>query len=505
MEFSKRQIELIGRLETLCQRSAAEILPVRIEEVWGFGSFFRLKERPRDLDLAIKFVDDNKDLWKIYEEKISEALHMAWNKRADFPQPADALLAVLQDTSNGMELWKVYSKWAAYLTWSMIDQQYFPGMAYGWDTITKRVLTEGLPRVNIAELRTVGGEFGLVTEAVMLVWSRSKQDVRSNIASALSGEELRKNLVTELEGFDRQLSEVQFELKVRTDMYRFLITIPSEKYPPENDYRERGEWLVSRADEIFPGADHDLLKYILTGMSMNRKPAEQKNADAGKQYLQNDIKTLQEAAEQKRAALKQAHMEIEVVKALLNGVLIWKAGRYETKTYLSRYRIEEWITQFALINSHKNIVKEEQIRDILRRHGLPENKILTYKSSTNNYTLPENEEEAIRISHNNAKRDQERILTKIAKDELKKLDVNLEAYVEVGEDLKPLSVHLSLGLDPDKRNKEAEEQLEWCRRRGFDVEELPWATTAELQVPLKPSDTRIEIASRIQEAVSSHK
>ena len=91
--FSKRQLVLLERLEKVCQRAAADDLPVRIEEVWGFGSFFRLKESPQDLDLAIKYSRGDDTLWRGFHEEMEKGIHMAWDKRADYPAPSDALRA----------------------------------------------------------------------------------------------------------------------------------------------------------------------------------------------------------------------------------------------------------------------------------------------------------------------------------------------------------------------------------------------------------------------------
>ena len=50
---TKRQAVLLERLVTFCERCGSPDLPMRVDRVIGYGSFFRGKERPADVDLLV--------------------------------------------------------------------------------------------------------------------------------------------------------------------------------------------------------------------------------------------------------------------------------------------------------------------------------------------------------------------------------------------------------------------------------------------------------------------
>lgn len=76
--MTPRQKVLLERLKTLCDRaSSGTLLPARVVSVWGYGSYFRSKERPRDVDLDI--VIDRSGyglkLWRLFYDTFDEGNH----------------------------------------------------------------------------------------------------------------------------------------------------------------------------------------------------------------------------------------------------------------------------------------------------------------------------------------------------------------------------------------------------------------------------------------------
>lgn len=74
--MTPRQKVLLERLKTLCDRaSSGTLLPARVVSVWGYGSYFRSKERPRevDLDIVIDRSGPGFDLWRLLYDKFYEA------------------------------------------------------------------------------------------------------------------------------------------------------------------------------------------------------------------------------------------------------------------------------------------------------------------------------------------------------------------------------------------------------------------------------------------------
>lgn len=500
--FSKRQAALNQRLEALCSRAEKEDLPIIVEEVWGFGSFFRLKERPKDLDLGVKYSDFH-PLWQKFNDVIEKVLSARWESTTSYPSPGDALREELSKSNDGAVLWSTFSAWIEGLTWDAMARGIIPEEAYNWDIVTRRMLTRNLPGAKVMTFAKVGEKFHLATEAVLLIWSRSKPDVKSNLLVAFSPKSMKDNMVVELAGFDEQLSAVKFELDVKTRLYKSLIPLPPEAFPPEDDNRAWHEWLVSRAKELVPPKDGERAKKLFEGPSpFAEEAASPKRVDDGAAYRNMELRDLQEATERKRAEMKDGHREIEVVKALLDAVVDWKSRRLDRDTYHARYTIEVWLAQRALKNSHKKIVDEEQIRQILRRHDLPEGRILKRMGFRGHYKLPEGDEEATEIKLSNAKFEAQHNLSKVVRNEVRKLNERLNVWVEVGDNLRPSFVNLAYHVLKGNRDKKAGTLLKWCRSRGFKVEERPWATYAELRIPVRGSKDAGEIASRVNKALS---
>ena len=52
-KLTKRQSVLFERLVKLGELAVKDVLPVKVTSIKGFGSFFRGKPSPKDVDLAI--------------------------------------------------------------------------------------------------------------------------------------------------------------------------------------------------------------------------------------------------------------------------------------------------------------------------------------------------------------------------------------------------------------------------------------------------------------------
>ncbi len=76
--MTPRQMVLLERLKVLCDRaSSGALLPAGVVSVWGYGSYFRNKERPRDVDLDIVIDRSGPgfELWRLLYDKFDEAAH----------------------------------------------------------------------------------------------------------------------------------------------------------------------------------------------------------------------------------------------------------------------------------------------------------------------------------------------------------------------------------------------------------------------------------------------
>ncbi|MGA1975807.1 MAG: hypothetical protein ABSG92_09240 [Conexivisphaerales archaeon] len=76
--MTPRQKVLLERLKTLCERaSSGTLLPARVVSVWGYGSYFRNKDRPRDadVDVVIDRSGPGFELQRLLYDRFDEATH----------------------------------------------------------------------------------------------------------------------------------------------------------------------------------------------------------------------------------------------------------------------------------------------------------------------------------------------------------------------------------------------------------------------------------------------
>src|SRR5207253_10012124 len=65
--MTKRQGVLLDRLVAFCQRCGSPDLPMKVVRVMGYGSFFRGKDRPADVDLRVVVGERHSDFERFVE------------------------------------------------------------------------------------------------------------------------------------------------------------------------------------------------------------------------------------------------------------------------------------------------------------------------------------------------------------------------------------------------------------------------------------------------------
>lgn len=96
---SKRRQVLANRLGQLGKTLKTAILPVEVYEIWGFGSFFRAKERPNDVDIVVKYKKSGTSdlLYHLFHDYMEKAIETYRKEGYDdnrFPAPKDAWFTV---------------------------------------------------------------------------------------------------------------------------------------------------------------------------------------------------------------------------------------------------------------------------------------------------------------------------------------------------------------------------------------------------------------------------
>lgn len=247
MKLSSRQKLLMSRLAALGQQALDRQLPVEVTEILGFGSFFRGKQRPKDVDLLIRYARDHGRAFGAFRA-ILEHVAQDVSNQYDFDRPLAAFLAEYDRRHANMlpglvsvdEERDLFQRWLEPYSWPML----FPKTvadACAWDDpcgFTRRLLRRTLPNVNVAYFifaDMAPEELGLRAGFTELIWSRDKPDIGTNILAALAPEKMFVNTQKDFRNFDRQLFRLRATLGMLEQFAREALKEP----PPEPASRLR--------------------------------------------------------------------------------------------------------------------------------------------------------------------------------------------------------------------------------------------------------------------------
>jgi hypothetical protein len=469
-----------------------------IEEIWGFGSFFRLKGSPKDIDLGLKLGENGRAhrLWLGFHDLMEKADSEAEGKRDKYPTPGDALHALLLKGPEGEQLWKTFSSWVAEVTWATSDREWYKESPYSQYQVTNRVLTRGLPKISISQdIVAVNEEFPFVTDALTLVWSRTKPHVRANLAEALAPENLRKNLIVELEGFDRQLSAIKLETSIRRGLFECYLRTSREGVPADDG-------LVAKAKELFPKEDPQRVEQAIKdhkGFFASEVRSEKTIANRYRDMITEDLQTI---AEKKRVELKEALWEAVVTRDVLESLAFRKGKAAHASE--KRDTAEEMVTMDALNRSDKTPASQKRTREALKKLGLPQHNVI-YDKAMRYYLLVGDSQDLKEITNGNRQQEVQRLFSKAARNEAKKFSRHLSALVGVNEDLKPYTIYLNYQLRSRDRGEKSKEEAERLKDAGFSVFENEHETSAHLYLSVAGADTPEAVAKRIREVLSVKK
>lgn len=479
----------------LCQRAASEPIPVRIEEVWAFGSFIRLKEKPGDLDLAVKY-SERHPLWEKFDKEMQEAIRAHRRERGDYPTPADALQAELRKTNSPGDHRGLYARWAKFTTWGRVDRDWMLGRGIYWDGVTREMLLEGLPRVHIAQMEPADSKFWLLTEVRVLVWSREKPDVEKNLDLALGSKGLGRNLANEIAGFDRQMEPLRFESKIQGALYKTV----SSKSVSKAELASPN----SLAKRIFPREDPKRIDACLKNPQefFSEEVKKPINKDALASYLSLPTQELQSLAEKRRVELKAAHDEVEVLRHMVDAAVEWVQMPADRRQYFTHYKMADFVAECALRWAGRGPGTEMRVRAMLRSLGLPESKVV-YWQDMRDYHLPKSEEERESIATANTRKETGRELRARLGRVAREFNKELDFYPVLSKDLRPESINLHCFVSSEEKGKGWAEELQWFKRHGFDLEEQQWGTYARLSLDVTDCKGADEIEKLLREKLSS--
>ena len=355
------------RLEILCDRVKEWRLPLNIEEIWGFGSFFRLKDRPGDVDLILKYSHSNPD-YDTFEQILDRTIP----RRSDGDPLKEAFLkiAAIELTEDEFEeLSPIFTKWIKGYTWNVIFSGLarIPALKINKIEITKRVLLRDLAGIHIYKIVSDDESLDrLLAVSISRIWSTDSTDAPANLEAILSPEKVRLARVKELENFDSELSGYKTEHEIVLALVKHVRELEDTKIG--DDYKNV---LQKKARASFPTIPEKTLEGIINNIDRDNSgvPITPPSAKLF-EYTNSKDREIKDLVEIRRSELKDMLGTLAVVKKILLCLCIRK---HETpKKWAGLYSLDEVVAQDVISAIPKKEVSEKKIKEILGMLNFPE-------------------------------------------------------------------------------------------------------------------------------------
>ena len=373
MQLTDRQQLLFDRLVTLGDWATNGELPLRVLEIRGFGSFFRGKPRPSDVDLILRV--QRPDHLPEFDRfiKVLNAINYDWKLAKRFPTPKDALAGLREDGDSRCadvvdEEHRKFSNWVEAYSWKMLRPDTFHGQCSfeAPEGYAKRMVKRHLPNLNIIHFQNPSDEdvrpLGLRCGFTVSIWKSEATDTAQNLRRLLSEEIVTENLLRELAYFDIQIPEVEALTRLYEAEIELLNRIPRRRKKPQSSWK----WFEKFSD------DHaDLLKFQQQ-LKAAQKASERFDKEEWGRPPNGKVVSLSETAkeaDQARKRLKQLYQRNEMLESIRDRLAHFKSGRAETDLPAKEYVVDE------LLNDGSQKAKEK-VAAFLRTLGYPVDRVL---------------------------------------------------------------------------------------------------------------------------------
>lgn len=335
-EFSKRQQVLLDRLITLGQWSTEGRLPVRVLEVYGFGSFFRGKDRPRDVDLLFRRAKEDTNEFRLFSKLLDQVCAVPSSSK-EVSTPQAALLQAFDEHYSDLipglidirEQRALFGWWMEGYTWKMFStSDMIRRLALRNPMeIAKRLVKRNLPNLNVCWW--IGPEepadrSGLRAGFVVLLWAEEKPDVRANIEAALRDDRRRGSILEDLTRFDGDLFRIETQIDLMKKGFGRLLRTPRSR----KRAKEHFEWLrawVKRQKGICADALEKAMLYDDL-MSQEEIVKTLGLTYPSPSYDGMSVDQLGELVEKKRSRLRLLHHYLDVVREAIGLLAGYKSG-----------------------------------------------------------------------------------------------------------------------------------------------------------------------------------
>jgi hypothetical protein len=252
---SKRQAVLLDRLATFCDRCGSPDLPVQVSEVIGYGSFFRGKESPNDIDAVVVAPEDHPLFEKfiaIVRDQISR-MHVA--------SPAEEMLRIAAEHPDPQVAGsaRLFSDWLKGMSFeTLFEARNILQQMTRYEALrfAERILGDGLPRIRFHVHRR--DDF-TTAKVKHVVWTPDRPDVGANV-EAIWGSDNRDALRVEADWFEKQ---VRHYLLINEVLVRAIRRLASDDINVRGkSVEEKIQKWATRTDIGFP---NELVSDLLRG------------------------------------------------------------------------------------------------------------------------------------------------------------------------------------------------------------------------------------------------
>lgn len=369
-KLTDRQEVLIERLVGLSGLAASVALPLDVLEIRGFGSFFRGKGRPKDVDLIFRCHrrPHRPDFARFLELLKKIRFDQTYQDRYDNPRDAmdAAYRASDQPRLPGFDDSEVeqarFRDWLHGHTWNMLHARtmFDDSRITSSEEYAKRMVKRLFPNLNVMDFLNATDSHDCIRHGFTVqVWSRECPDTRANLADLLSEDRLNENTLHELRYFEKQLPVVQAEAELLRTEIGLLLLIARPESPGKGTY----DWLEGWEKDREELKDlNDRLRHA-TAEAQRFDDADRGSPIPPEYYSLGHRKALA-MTENMRKEIKRLYQSIELLK-----VVQWSLAKYQSGSYPSEHSAQVFAAIDAL--SQGNARERKLMENTLKELEIP--------------------------------------------------------------------------------------------------------------------------------------
>jgi len=468
----KRQT-LERNLKLVVSRIEEGLTPIRISEVWGFGSFFRPKKKPGDIDTIIFYKTDPE-----FDKVVNRfsRLFRDLSKKEEGRKIIEDSISNQQHQSE-VDVWMKYTKVSGHM------RTYYGDYHFNPVEITKKILLDGIRGIQISDIYPVQEKDAYLstmpTQSFNLVWSEDERDVDQNLQQ--SPEEQVALILAEVKNFAIQVERYKSYYYVLSNVSKWVIENiqVNRRLPDKDQVAKQVQILGSERGILDP-----YLKWIIrwtiyldpVDVPSNNEKVTRLDIDSEIAKIKDSVRDVSELGilcESMRGDIKEFQSRCAFARWLL--IKLIKTDMYYTPPIEERVsRSVHWALRDVTMKRAKDDVKRRVLTDL----GLDEisrNIVLVETlGSKSEYRRADSEEDFQRLTDRSKKGRTEKEHAKYIRPILRKafpknIDTSVTFSTIVGEN--GVAIPQKVHLEAVSREDDIEEFLNITKKLGFVIDD----------------------------------